>query len=633
MIKRYEKNPILMPNFYSSWESLAVFNPCPIEFKNKIYLLYRALSLPHYHHLAHTVLSISDIGLAESQDGFNFKNRRKFIWPELDWERFGCEDPRVTFFENKYYIFYTALSVYPFTAEGIKVGLAITSDFKKVEKHLITPFNAKAMSLFPERIENKIVAILTVNTDRPPVDIGLWYSDKIEDLWNQDNWQRWYKFLKKYTLPLKRKEDDYIEVGSPPIKTSEGWLLIYSYIRNYFSPERTFTVEALLLDLNDPFRILGRTDYPLLFPLQYYEKFGLVSNVVFPSGALLKKDKIYLYYGGADTVCCLALIDYEKLMDNLLNKKRYYFIRSSTNPILKPTKRKWENKATFNPAALYLNKKIHILYRALGEDNTSVLGYAISKDGFHINFRSAEPVYIPRENFEQKLVPQALSGCEDPRLTLIEEDKTIYLLYTAYDGLNPPKVALTSIKINDFLTQNWNWQKPKIISYPYLDNKDACLFPEKISGCYWFVHRIGNDIDIAKVSNLDFKNSFLGETRWIYPRTGYWDSQKVGAAAPPIKTKYGWLLFYHGVDEQKVYRVGAVLSDLKDPLKILARSYEPLLEPQEKWEKEGLVPNVVFPCGAILIKDVIFLYYGGADKFCGVATLELKKIIKHLGIK
>ena len=633
MIKRYEKNPILMPDFYSSWESLAVFNPCPVLFKNKIYLLYRALSLPHYHHLAQTVLSVSDIGISESYDGINFKNRQKFIWPEFEWEKFGCEDPRVVFFEGKYYIFYTALSTYPFSPEGIKIGLAITSDFKKIEKHQVTPFNSKAMTLFPERILNKIVAILTVNTDKPPVEIAIWYGDKIEDLWNHDNWHKWYKLLKKYTLDLKRKNDDYIEVGAPPIKTDEGWLLIYSYIRNYFSPQRTFTVEAVLLDLENPFKIIARTEYPLLFPLQYYEKVGLVPNVVFPSGALVRNNQIYLYYGGADTVCCLAFIDKEKLLTKLLAKKKYYFIRYARNPIIKPSNKKWENKATFNPGAIYLNKKVHLLYRAIGENNTSVLGYATSKDGFHIDFRSPEPIYLPREEFEQKKDPNLPNGCEDPRLTLIAEDKKIYLLYTAYDGINPPKVALSSIDIDDFLNQNWNWAKPKVISYPYLDNKDACLFPEKINGFYWFLHRIGNDIDIAKVNNLDFKNSFLGETRWIYPRNGYWDSEKVGAAAPPIKTKYGWLIFYHGVDENRVYRVGAVLSELKNPLKIIARSYEPLLEPQTNWEKEGLVPNVVFPCGAVLIKDVVFLYYGGADKYCGVATLELKKIIKHLGLK
>ena len=96
------------------------------------------------------------------------------IAPEEDWERFGCEDPRVTKIDDKYYIFYTALSVYPFAAEGIKVAVAVTKDFKKIEeRHLVTPFNAKAMVLFPEKINGKYVALLTAHTDTPPVKICL----------------------------------------------------------------------------------------------------------------------------------------------------------------------------------------------------------------------------------------------------------------------------------------------------------------------------------------------------------------------------------------------------------------------------------------------------------------------------
>jgi len=632
MIKRYEKNPILSPDFKSSWEAYAVFNPCPVIFKGKIYLLYRALSLPHYHHLARMVLSVSDIGICESKDGINFKKRRKFIWPEYEWEKFGCEDPRIVEFEGNFYIFYTALSVYPFSSEGIKVGLAISKDLKSIkEKHLISPFNAKAMSLFPERIDGKIWAILTVNTDRPPVEICLWQGERIEDLWNEKKWIEWYKEHKNWALNLKRNDKDYIEVGSPPIKTPYGWLLFFSYIKDYFSPSRIFTVEAMLLDLKDPRKIISRTKFPLLFPLQHYERIGIVNNVVFPSGAILKGKKIYLYYGAADTVCALAFVDFEELIKKLTEKKEFQVIKLE-KPIISPTELPWESKATFNPGVIYLEGKFHILYRAMSQDNTSVFGYAQSDDGLHITYRSKEPVYIPREDFEKKIIPKGNSGCEDPRITYIKEDKKIYLLYTAFDGLNPPKVAFSSIKVDDFLSKNWNWEKPKVISFPNLDDKDACLFPEKINGKYWIVHRVGDDIDITCVDNLEFKD-YLGEIRWIWPRPGFWDSRKVGAGAPPIKTSYGWLLIYHGVDEKGVYRVGFVLADLKNPLKIISRSYEPFMEPDKDWEIKGLVDNVVFPCGMVMLKDKIFIYYGGADKVVGVALTSLKDVLTHLGIK
>ena len=95
-----------------------------------------------------------------------FPDRKPLIVPEYDFEKYGCEDPRVTKLGSKYYIFYTALSNYPFNADGIRVAMAITKDFKKIDKKaLVTPFNAKAMALFPAKIGKKIAALVTVNTD------------------------------------------------------------------------------------------------------------------------------------------------------------------------------------------------------------------------------------------------------------------------------------------------------------------------------------------------------------------------------------------------------------------------------------------------------------------------------------
>jgi len=630
-VRRYEKNPILKPKTIHSWEAHAVFNGCPIEKGKKIYLIYRALSLPHYHSLANTMMMVSDIGITgSSEDGIDFHDRKRFIIPEHAWEKYGCEDPRVTKLNNKYFIFYTALSTYPFTADGIKVGLAISKDLKTIEeKHLITPFNAKAMSLFPEKINNKLWTILTVNTDRPPARICLASFDKEEELWNESNWNRWYKKHEKYSLPLQHRPRDHIEIGAPPLKTKYGWLLIYSYIRDYFTPNRLFGVEAALLDLKNPFKVIAQTKAPLLVPEEHYEKMGYIPNIVFPSGALLKDNKIYLYYGAADTTCCLAFIDLSILTRKLLKKEKpVKFVRVSKKPLITPSpKHSWEAKATLNPGAIYLGGKVHLIYRAMSRENTSVFGYASSKDGIHLDYRSPEPIYLPKESFEKKLIPNGNSGCEDPRLTKI--GNKIYMCYTAFNGKNPPRVALTWIKEKDFLTKNWNWSKPVLISAPNIDDKDACIFPEKVAGKYFIIHRSGEDIDSALVSSLEFEDTnWLEEYRWIAPRKGWWDSKKVGVAAPPIKTSQGWILLYHGVSEDKIYRVGAILLDLRDPLKIIARTDEPLFEPETKYEKKGQIDNVVFPCGAVAIKDNIFIYYGGADLVIGVATISIKKLLK-----
>jgi len=179
------------------------------------------------------------------------------------------------------------------------------------------------------------------------------------------------------------------------------------------------------------------------------------------------------------------------------------------------------------------------------------------------------------------------------------------------------------------LNQNWNWAKPVLISHPGEDDKDACLFPEKIRGEYVIIHRAGDEIDLSFHSNLHFGDSnWLEEYRWIAPRKGMWDSKKVGIAAPPIKTKKGWLILYHGVSGDGVYRVGAVLTDLHDLTKIISRTDEPIFEPEAEYEKVGQISNVVFPCGAVVIDEKIFMYYGGADSVIGVATGETEKLLK-----
>ena len=633
IIQRSKDNPILKPNRGQSWEAEAVFNGCPAKAGNKIYLLYRALSQPHYHTSAQTRMMVSDIGIAESNDGVHFENRRRFIVPELEWERFGCEDPRVTKLDNKYYIFYTALSQYPFRAEGIKVGLAISKNLKTIEeKHLVTPFNAKGMALFQEKIQGKIWAILTFHTDRPPAKICLASFDKEEDIWSETYWQKWYKSFEKYSLPLQRKPEDQIEVGTPPIKTKYSWLIIYSYIRNYFSNNRSFTIEAALLDLHNPLKVIARTEAPILTPEESYEKIGLVPNVVFPSGTLTKDDWLYLYYGAADTTCSLVFIELSSLLEQMLEKEKrtVKIIRAKENPIIIPNKKhSWESKATFNPAALYLQDKVRLVYRAMSEDNTSVFGYATSQDGIHIDYRSSMPIYTPRESFEQKLQAGGNSGSEDPRLTRI--GNKIYMCYTAFDGKNPPRVALTWITIKDFLAEQWNWAKPVLISPPDMDDKDAFVFPEKINGKYMIVHRGGDDIDLAFSSSLNFKgDAWIEEYRWIGPRKWWWDSKKVGAAAPPIKTLDGWVMLYHGVSEDGIYRVGAVLLDLKNPAKIIGRTDNPIFEPETSYEKEGQIQNVVFPCGNVLLGEKLFVYYGGADQVVGVATAEMAKLLRVL---
>ena len=115
------------------------------------------------------------------------------------------------------------------------------------------------------------------------------------------------------------------------------------------------------------------------------------------------------------------------------------------------------------------------------------------------------------------------------------------------------------------------------------------------------------------------------------PRETSWDSRRIGIAGPPIETKKGWLLLYHGIAKRTgKYSIRVALLDKNDPRKILYRTHDPILEPKMRYEKEGIVPNVVFPCGAVVLKNDLFVYYGAADKVVGVATTRLEDLIAIL---
>lgn len=633
VVKRSEHNPILIPNRDHYWEEFATFNLCPIKRGKNIYGFYRAISAPDK---LRNPKQISTIGIGKSSDGIHFENRMPFITPNEPFDRFGCEDPRVTFFEGNYYIFYTALSSYPFSAEGIRVAVAISKDLKSIqEKHLVTSFNAKAMTLFPERINGKITVIFSAHTDSPPAKIVIAQMDKIEELWSPNFWERWQKEMDHYVIEPKRNQYDHVEVGAPPIKTKYGWLFIYSHIQNYFpgGGERIFGIEALLLDLKNPRIIIGRTDGPILAPEEPYEISGYVGNVVFPSGAIVESDTLTIYYGASDTTVALAKVNLTDLLSSISPelKSNYSFKRAKENPIISPrSEHEWEAQATFNPAAIELGGKIHILYRGFSTHNTSYIGYASTLDGVNITERLADPIYSPREDFEKKKITNGFSGCEDPRLTKI--GKNIYMCYTAYDGISPPRVAVSSISEKDFLARKWKWAKPFLITPPGFDDKDTCLFPEKFSEGYFVLHRVGNEICGDYLNTLNFNNESVKKCIHIIgPRPNLWDSAKVGITAPPIKTKHGWLLLYHGVSKShNTYRVGATLLDKKDPAIVLARSADPIFQPEEEYEKIGIVNNVVFPCGIVVRKGLLYIYYGGADKVVGVATMKLDIIVNAL---
>ena len=632
VFRRSSHNPILSPVKEHSFEELSSCNGSVCADGKNLHMLYRAIS--HPDRLEASDLTRSSIGHVRSLDGIHFEeDRRQFLAPEEVWEHFGCEDPRVTKFGGKFYIFYTALSSYPLGPAGIKVAVAISKDLKKIdERHLVTPFNAKAMALFPEKIDGKMTVIFSAHTDGQPAKMALAQAEKAEDLWSSDFWRKWHGNIEENQIHLRRDEFDHVEVGAVPVKTEKGWLLIYSHIQNYFRGKPIFGIEAALLDLKDPKKVIGRTNHPFIVPEAIYEQYGLVPNVTFPTGAVIRGDYLDVYYGASDTTTCRASVHLNQFLTSLVPKTNMKEVtRYKQYPMLEAiAEHKWESRDVFNPAAIDIDGTVHILYLAMSEDNTSSIGLATSKDGLSIDYRHPNPIYVPREVFEQKMgSPTGNSGCEDPRITRIKD--RLFMCYTAFDGVHTPRVAITDISVEDFKNRTWNWSTPVLITPSKIDDKDACLFPEKVKDQYMILHRIQNHICADFVDDLQFDPEEVNKCiEIIEPRKGMWDILKVGIGAPPLETDAGWLLLYHGVSEDAVYRVGALLLDKDEPNVVLSRTSDPIFEPKEDYEKVGEVPNVVFPCGAVIRDDTIYMYYGGADRVIGVATFSLAKTLEVL---
>ncbi|MFA5994094.1 MAG: hypothetical protein WC823_03990 [Parcubacteria group bacterium] len=424
------------------------------------------------------------------------------------------------------------------------------------------------------------------------------------------------------------------------IATEKGVLLLYE--SSFVKDQRFYLqVGGALFAQENPSQLLWRCEKPIWeqsFPLTEADNASSI-------GAYYKDKNIFVYYVVAGE---LMRVDFRVPKFHTPKQARVTAIeRHNENPILMPNlKNSWESKAVFNAAAIHANGKFHLLYRAIGDDDVSSLGYASSKDGFNFDTRLGFPIYVPREKFEgancAKYDPctdpaiyesggGCSGGCEDPRLTKV--GKTIYMTYVAYNGHDVPGVAMTSISYSDFIHQRWNWTKARLISKPGQIQKNWIVFPEKINGKYAIIHSITPQVMIDYFDNLDEEKVYIENSfRQTDTKENRWDNIVRGAGAPPIKTKYGWLLFYHAMDKHDPnrYKIGAMILDYKNPEKILYRSRVPLLEPDEIYENEGMKAGVVYVCGAVIQKDILHIYYGGADMVMCVASAKLDDFLEKM---
>lgn len=330
------------------------------------------------------------------------------------------------------------------------------------------------------------------------------------------------------------------------------------------------------------------------------------------------------------------------------------FKKYKGNPILRPNpKNAWESLVVCNPGAWYENGTFYLLYRAAGNDREHYIhiGLATSKDGFHFERVSDKPVLSPSpDSFD--------SGCvEDPRI--VKFGDTFYVTY-AYRPFPPGRywendhqipreigtddyapVGLRENKTNTGLAISKDLRRFKKlgrITRHDLDDRDVILFPEKINGQYVLLHRpmewVGKEYgcDVPSIW-ISFSDDVMvwSSSQLLLTRQEEWESLKIGGSTPPLKTEAGWLVFYHGVSaKDRFYRVGALLLDINDPTKIIARSKQPIMEPEYNYELDGFYQGCVFPTGNVIVGDTLYLYYGGADRYVNVATCRVSELINYL---
>jgi len=559
---------------------------------------------------------------ATSKDSFEFKESNKYVFAldvtrkeeqNYDWDNF-----RITKGEDEYIL------TYKNKKDGSKpLMIAISSDLNVWYKIGEIENIHETSTIIPSFKHNDSFVMYFGQKD-----IKLAYSESLVN-WNITN------------TVLSPRPDcfdaDGLEVANA-YETKDHILLLY-YAKKEVDGNSRYSVGAAFFEKENPEKLIWRSEKPIYeIPSEYYHE------KIKPIGTAFIDNQIILYWSINDTNIFSVSTQLPQIThESKWNVFSFLVKKSHKNPIISPRPDvPWESRATFNSAAILEDEKVHFLYRALGDTDLSVLGYATSSDGIHIDFRSDTPAYIPREPFETPggnkfnsihahfMSGGGYGGIEDPRITRIEDK--IYLTYVAFDGANPPRAAMSSIDIKDFLDNNWDkWSTPKLISAPGMVNKSAVVFPKKINGKYVMMHRVYPNILIDYLDDLEF-NDYLQGHHFIPPRKNFWDSKKVGAGAPPIETKDGWLLIYQSVGYQDPsrYKIGAMMLDKENPSKVLYRTHMPIIEPDQDYENNGFKSGVVYPCGAVVMNNNLNIYYGGSDSYLCAATANLDEFLTEM---
>jgi predicted GH43/DUF377 family glycosyl hydrolase len=328
------------------------------------------------------------------------------------------------------------------------------------------------------------------------------------------------------------------------------------------------------------------------------------------------------------------------------------FERHPKNPIVTPTTIHWRSGVVFNPAVVEGPEGGYIMIdrAAMLRPFQSSFGALKSDNAVDFELISRDPVWTAGD------VGSPLGDMEDPRITKIGD--TYYMTYVYYHShwnLYPQgplgyamyeEIPCSKTKDIAFQARTGvakskdciNWENIGWTGPEGWDDKDCVFFPEKIDGKFWMFSRPRNQIGEkwgCERPSIWLRTSEDMET-WSeaklhsQPENMDWQCDKIGASAPPIKTEAGWLMNFHGVARNE-YRIGYMLLDLEDPFKIIARTDQPVMEPEFYYEKAGyIIPNCIFTSASIVKDGDLYLYYGACDSVICLATIKLDTLVNFL---
>lgn len=302
-----------------------------------------------------------------------------------------------------------------------------------------------------------------------------------------------------------------------------------------------------------------------------------------------------------------------------MQKQEPIIKRYEKNPILTKNDVPYPVVTVHNAGVIKTDGRYLMIFRSHLHNGRSILGLAESSDGYRFTVKPY-PFMTPAQ--EGIFAEYEEYGIEDPRISKI--DKDFFITYSAYSRHG---VRVAVAKTRDFETVE------RIALITQADQRNVVLFPEMFDRCYVRLDRPHTEIAPWSIW-ISYSPDLInwGDSKVIVkPETYHWDEMKIGPGATPFKTDSGWLHIYHGVFrtmDGAVYRLGAMLHDLRDPSRILGVADEWILEPEDPWEVTGYVHNVVFTCGAIPERDgTVKIYWGGADKVMCVGTAHINELI------